>query len=65
MKIKKFLVDFGSTFVITFIVYELVLYVWRAIANDEGYFNWGTLVRFAITMCIVLSLLYLWKRKEK
>jgi len=31
MKIKKFLVDFGSTFVITFIAYELVLYVWRTI----------------------------------
>jgi hypothetical protein len=65
MKIKKLLVDSGRTLVIIFIAYELVLYAWRAIANDEGYFNWGTLVRFAITICIVLPLLYLWKRKEK
>jgi hypothetical protein len=65
MKIKKFLVDFGRTLVLTFIVYELVLYVYGAITNDEGYFNWGTLFRFAITACIVLPLLHLWKRKEK
>ena len=65
MTIKKLLIDFGRPLVITFIVYELVLLVWRAIAKGEGYFNWGTLVRFAITMCILLSLSYLWKRKKK
>jgi hypothetical protein len=65
MKIKKPLAGFVIVFVITFVVFELVYQVWRAIANGEGYFNWGTPVRFAITACIVLPILYLWKRKKK
>ena len=56
MNAKKFLADFGLTFVVAFLVAVLVTFIWSLMVHGAGGVDWETSFRLAIILGIVLPL---------
>ena len=56
MNAKKFLADFGLTFVIAFAVTVVVTFVWNLVVHGTSGVDWKTSFRLAIILGIVLPL---------
>jgi hypothetical protein len=55
MRIKKFVVEFVSVFVVTLVTTAVVIFLWNIIGLGASAVDWETAFRFAIIFGIILT----------
>jgi len=65
MKIKKLLIGFATTFVVTLVVAAIVTYLWNLGVHGQSVVDWETSFRLAIILGIALPVHRAMTSKEK
>ncbi len=65
MNIKKWFIDFATTFVVVFVVSAIVTFLYSLIVHGQGVEDWETSFRFAIILSVALPWIQRMKKQRE